>query len=81
MLLFDWCVSDDPFFGHGNAFHAAGGRGTKRAQLRHLLRVLRRLTTLSKKKLPAMLLWISPRFVYVTGLYVVCVMVVVVRTL
>ena len=27
--------------GHGNSYHATGGRGNKRAQMRHCLRLLR----------------------------------------
>jgi tyrosine-protein phosphatase YwqE len=33
------CLGD--YGGHGNSYHANGGRGNKRAQMRHCLRLLR----------------------------------------
>ena len=33
-------ISED-FGGHGNSFHGTGGRGNKRGQMRHCLRLLR----------------------------------------
>ncbi|XP_064613736.1 cilia- and flagella-associated protein 69-like [Liolophura sinensis] len=41
LLLLEWCVSPDEFGGHGNSFHGSGGRGNKRAQMRHCVRLLR----------------------------------------
>ncbi|XP_034616290.1 cilia- and flagella-associated protein 69 isoform X2 [Trachemys scripta elegans] len=38
--------SEDPFFGQGNCFHGAGGRGNKLAQMRYSLRVLRPVVSL-----------------------------------
>ena len=41
----DWVlgflVSTDGFGGQGNSFHGRGGRGSKRAQMRHCLRLMR----------------------------------------
>ena len=34
-------VSADGFGGQGNSFHGRGGRGSKRAQMRHCLRLMR----------------------------------------
>lgn len=34
-----FCLED--FGGHGNSFHGAGGRGSKRAQMRYCIRLLR----------------------------------------
>lgn len=31
----------EDFGGHGNSFHGKGGRGNKRGQMRHCLRLLR----------------------------------------
>ena len=31
----------DDYAGHGNSYHGAGGRGNKRAQMRHCIRVIR----------------------------------------
>lgn len=42
LLLLEWCVSDDDVYsGEGNSFHGSGSRGTKKAQLRYCLRLLR----------------------------------------
>lgn len=35
----------DSYFGRGQSFHATGGRGSKKAQLRHCIRVLRSVTS------------------------------------
>ncbi|KAG7233937.1 hypothetical protein INR49_006347 [Caranx melampygus] len=45
LLLLDWCISQDSYFGHGDSFHGAGGRGSKKAQMRHCVRVLRSVTS------------------------------------
>ncbi|XP_072364716.1 cilia- and flagella-associated protein 69-like isoform X1 [Scyliorhinus torazame] len=49
LLLLDWCVSQDPYFGKGNAFHAAGGRGSKKAQMHYCLRLLRSMASLGEE--------------------------------
>ncbi|XP_052683421.1 cilia- and flagella-associated protein 69-like [Crassostrea angulata] len=41
LLLLEWCVGEEDFGGHGNSFHGKGGRGNKRGQMRHCLRLLR----------------------------------------
>ncbi|KAK3109030.1 hypothetical protein FSP39_021501 [Pinctada imbricata] len=41
LLLLEWCVGEEDFGGHGNSFHGTGGRGNKRGQMRHCLRLLR----------------------------------------
>lgn len=41
LLLLEWCVGKEDFGGHGNSIHGTGGRGNKRAQMRHCLRLLR----------------------------------------
>ncbi|XP_068012917.1 cilia- and flagella-associated protein 69 isoform X1 [Melanerpes formicivorus] len=46
LLFLEWCVSQDAFSGQGNSFHATGGRGSKLAQMRYSLRVLRSVVSL-----------------------------------
>uniref|UniRef100_A0A8C0IUE4 Cilia and flagella associated protein 69 n=1 Tax=Chelonoidis abingdonii TaxID=106734 RepID=A0A8C0IUE4_CHEAB len=46
LMFLEWCVGQDPFFGQGNCFHGAGGRGNKFAQMRYSLRVLRPVVSL-----------------------------------
>uniref|UniRef100_A0A8D2NBY5 Cilia and flagella associated protein 69 n=1 Tax=Zonotrichia albicollis TaxID=44394 RepID=A0A8D2NBY5_ZONAL len=46
LVFLEWCISQDPFFGRGNSFHGTGGRGTKLAQMRYSLRVLRSVVAL-----------------------------------
>ncbi|XP_034616289.1 cilia- and flagella-associated protein 69 isoform X1 [Trachemys scripta elegans] len=46
LMFLEWCVGQDPFFGQGNCFHGAGGRGNKLAQMRYSLRVLRPVVSL-----------------------------------
>ncbi|KAI0219801.1 Cilia- and flagella-associated protein 69 [Lamellibrachia satsuma] len=41
LLLLEWCVGTDDFGGDGNSFYAVGGRGNKRAQMRHCLRLMK----------------------------------------
>ncbi|PAA75987.1 hypothetical protein BOX15_Mlig017060g2, partial [Macrostomum lignano] len=44
-LLF-WCTeASDDYLGYGNAFHGAGGRGSKRAQMRRTLRAISAMVT------------------------------------
>ncbi|KAM4538775.1 cilia- and flagella-associated protein 69 [Odontesthes bonariensis] len=45
LLLLDWCVGTDPYFSQGHSFHATGGRGSKKAQMRHCIRLLRSVTS------------------------------------
>ncbi|XP_072910673.1 cilia- and flagella-associated protein 69-like isoform X2 [Hemitrygon akajei] len=49
LLFLDWCVSQDPYFGKGNSFHATGGHGNKKAQMRYCLRVLRSMASLGEE--------------------------------
>nr|XP_057904002.1 cilia- and flagella-associated protein 69-like isoform X2 [Doryrhamphus excisus] len=49
--LLDWCSSQDAFFGHGHSFHAAGGRGGKKAHMRYCIRLMRSVTSLADKTL------------------------------
>uniref|UniRef100_A0A3Q1H9H8 Cilia- and flagella-associated protein 69 ARM repeats domain-containing protein n=1 Tax=Anabas testudineus TaxID=64144 RepID=A0A3Q1H9H8_ANATE len=49
LLLLDWCVGQDTFFGEGHSFHGTGGRGSKKAQMRHCIRVLRSVTSLGEE--------------------------------
>ncbi|KAL9868358.1 cilia- and flagella-associated protein 69 isoform 3-T3 [Geothlypis trichas] len=46
LAFLEWCMSQDTFFGGGNSFHGKGGRGTKIAQMRYSLRVLRSVVAL-----------------------------------
>ncbi|KAK7110003.1 cilia- and flagella-associated protein 69-like isoform X2 [Littorina saxatilis] len=41
LLLLEWCVGPDSFGGQGNSFHGTGGRGNKKGQMRHCLRLMR----------------------------------------
>lgn len=41
-----YVCSTDPFFGQGNSFHGTGGRGSKLAQMRYSLRVLKSVVSL-----------------------------------
>uniref|UniRef100_A0A0B7A2W0 Cilia- and flagella-associated protein 69 ARM repeats domain-containing protein n=1 Tax=Arion vulgaris TaxID=1028688 RepID=A0A0B7A2W0_9EUPU len=45
LLLLEWCVGTAEFSGHGNSFYSTGGRGNKKAQLRHCLRLLRSMVS------------------------------------
>jgi hypothetical protein len=40
LLMLEWCVTDDGYAGFGNGFHANGGCGTKRAHMRHCVRLM-----------------------------------------
>ncbi|NXX49820.1 CFA69 protein, partial [Tricholaema leucomelas] len=46
LLFLEWCLGQDTFSGQGNSFHARGGRGSKLAQMRYGLRVLRSVVAL-----------------------------------
>ncbi|XP_033950602.1 cilia- and flagella-associated protein 69-like [Pseudochaenichthys georgianus] len=45
LLLLDWCVAQDAFFGQGPSSPVAEGRGRRKAQMRHCIRVLRSVTS------------------------------------
>ncbi|XP_033980915.1 cilia- and flagella-associated protein 69-like isoform X2 [Trematomus bernacchii] len=45
LLLLDWCVAQDAFFGQGHSSPVAEGRGRRKAQMRHCIRVLRSVTS------------------------------------
>ncbi|XP_026156375.1 cilia- and flagella-associated protein 69 isoform X2 [Mastacembelus armatus] len=49
LLLLDWCVGQDAFFGQGHSFHGTGGRGSKKAHMRHCIRVLRSVTSVGEE--------------------------------
>ncbi|XP_031151527.1 cilia- and flagella-associated protein 69 isoform X2 [Sander lucioperca] len=44
LLILDWCVARDALFGQGDT----GERGSKKAQMRHCIRVLRSVTSLGE---------------------------------
>ncbi|XP_046846055.1 cilia- and flagella-associated protein 69-like [Xenia sp. Carnegie-2017] len=45
LLLLEWCIGQGDYGGHGNSYHAEGGRGNKRAQMRYCLRLLRSMSS------------------------------------
>ncbi|XP_062266619.1 cilia- and flagella-associated protein 69-like isoform X1 [Platichthys flesus] len=49
LLLLDWCTGQDSYFGDCHSFHGTGGRGSKKAQMRHCIRVLRSVTSLGEE--------------------------------
>ncbi|XP_072431980.1 cilia- and flagella-associated protein 69 isoform X3 [Chiloscyllium punctatum] len=49
LLLLDWCISQNPYYGKGNSFHATGGHGSKKAQMRYCLRLLRSMASLGEE--------------------------------
>ncbi|XP_071355302.1 cilia- and flagella-associated protein 69-like isoform X2 [Trachinotus anak] len=49
LILLDWCMGQDAYFGQGHSFHGTGGRGSKKAQMRHCIRVLRSVTSLGEE--------------------------------
>ncbi|XP_071378837.1 cilia- and flagella-associated protein 69-like [Centroberyx affinis] len=49
LLLLDWCAEQDAYFGQGHSFHGTGGRGSKKAQMRYCIRVLRSMTSLGNE--------------------------------
>ncbi|KAI3358807.1 hypothetical protein L3Q82_015208, partial [Scortum barcoo] len=48
LVLLDWCIKRDAYFSQGHSFHSTGGRGSKKAQMRHCIRVLRSVTSLGE---------------------------------
>ncbi|XP_030203728.1 cilia- and flagella-associated protein 69 isoform X1 [Gadus morhua] len=51
LLLLEWCAGQDTYFGQGHSFHGAGGRGSKKAQMRYCVRALRSMTALEDELL------------------------------
>ncbi|XP_028316488.1 cilia- and flagella-associated protein 69 isoform X2 [Gouania willdenowi] len=49
LMLLDWCVVPDSYFGQGQSFHSIGGRGSKKAQMRLCIRALRSITSLCEE--------------------------------
>uniref|UniRef100_UPI0037E9BCAF cilia- and flagella-associated protein 69-like n=1 Tax=Semicossyphus pulcher TaxID=241346 RepID=UPI0037E9BCAF len=49
LLLLEWCTTQDCYFGQGHSFHGTGGRGSKKAQMRHCIRVMRSVTSLGEE--------------------------------
>uniref|UniRef100_A0A6Q2XL57 Cilia- and flagella-associated protein 69 ARM repeats domain-containing protein n=1 Tax=Esox lucius TaxID=8010 RepID=A0A6Q2XL57_ESOLU len=49
LLLLEWCTEQDSYFGQGHSFHGTGGRGSKKAQMRYCVRLLRSMTSLGNK--------------------------------
>ncbi|KAM9776103.1 cilia- and flagella-associated protein 69 isoform 2-T2 [Syngnathus typhle] len=49
--LLDWCVMEDGYCGQGHSFHATGGRGSKKAQMRYSIRLMRSVTSLDDRNL------------------------------
>uniref|UniRef100_A0A3P8VHQ8 Cilia- and flagella-associated protein 69 ARM repeats domain-containing protein n=1 Tax=Cynoglossus semilaevis TaxID=244447 RepID=A0A3P8VHQ8_CYNSE len=49
LLLLDWCTGKDVFFGQGHSFHGSGGKGSKKSQMRHCIRVLRSVTSVGEE--------------------------------
>ncbi|XP_069787552.1 cilia- and flagella-associated protein 69-like [Narcine bancroftii] len=49
LLFLDWCVSQDPYFGKGNSFHATGGYGNKKAQMRYCLKLMRSIVSIEEE--------------------------------
>uniref|UniRef100_A0A8D3B928 Cilia- and flagella-associated protein 69 ARM repeats domain-containing protein n=1 Tax=Scophthalmus maximus TaxID=52904 RepID=A0A8D3B928_SCOMX len=45
LFLLDCCIGQDSYFGQGHSFHGDGDRGSKKAQMRHCIRVLRAVTS------------------------------------
>lgn len=46
LLFLEWCTNkQNDYNGFGNSFHGKGGRGTKRAQLKYCLRVIRSIVS------------------------------------
>ncbi len=51
LTFLDWCTTTNAdYSGYGNSFHAKGGRGSKRAQLKYCLRVLRSIVSTSNEQ-------------------------------
>ncbi|XP_076850225.1 cilia- and flagella-associated protein 69 [Brachyhypopomus gauderio] len=47
LMLLEWCVQQDSYFGQGHCFHGTGGRGGKKAHLRYCIRLLRSMTSIT----------------------------------
>uniref|UniRef100_A0A8C0V2R7 Cilia and flagella associated protein 69 n=1 Tax=Cyanistes caeruleus TaxID=156563 RepID=A0A8C0V2R7_CYACU len=46
LVFLEWCLGQDHFYGQGNSFHGTDGRGSKLAQMRYSIRVLRSVVAL-----------------------------------
>uniref|UniRef100_A0A674CWB0 Cilia and flagella associated protein 69 n=1 Tax=Salmo trutta TaxID=8032 RepID=A0A674CWB0_SALTR len=49
LLLLEWCTERDAYFGQGHSFHGTGGRGSKKAQMRYCVRLLRSMASLGNE--------------------------------
>nr|XP_046217689.1 cilia- and flagella-associated protein 69-like isoform X1 [Oncorhynchus gorbuscha] len=49
LLLLEWCTEQDAYFGQGHSFHGTGGRGSKKAQMRYCVRLLRSMASLGNE--------------------------------
>ncbi|XP_020355716.1 cilia- and flagella-associated protein 69 isoform X3 [Oncorhynchus kisutch] len=49
LLLLEWCTERDAYFGQGHSFHGTGGRGSKKAQMRYCVRLLRSMVSLGNE--------------------------------
>lgn len=51
LVFLEWCANlKSDYSGYGNSFHAKGGRGSKRAQLKYCLRVIRSIVSTSNEQ-------------------------------
>lgn len=51
LVFLEWCSNQsNDYSGYGNSFHANGGRGTKRAQMKYCLRVIRSIVSTSNEQ-------------------------------
>ncbi|XP_030644315.1 cilia- and flagella-associated protein 69 [Chanos chanos] len=51
LMLLEWCTKQDNYFGQGHSFHGTGGRGGKKAHLRHCVRLLRSIGSLGNPEI------------------------------
>ncbi|XP_059205923.1 cilia- and flagella-associated protein 69-like isoform X2 [Centropristis striata] len=49
LMLLDWCIAQDAYFGQGHSSEATGGRGNQKPQMRHCIRMLRKMTSLGEE--------------------------------
>jgi cilia- and flagella-associated protein 69 len=51
LMFLEWCTDKKAdYIGHGNSFHGKGGHGSKRAQLKYCLRVIRSIVSLGNEQ-------------------------------
>lgn len=48
MLYYISSFLPDSYFGQGHSFHGTGGRSSKKAQMRHCIRVMRSVTSIGE---------------------------------